>query len=177
MYYKEKFKTDSSKYASGPPILQAAAIASFVFEVKSGTGQSIDSYLNDSLTGRTATYSAAMKALGKTAINYEGGPDWQTMAGGTTPVGNTITAADSNFLLAVLDSTQWRDAQVGYFNRTSQLAGSAMPSVYTYIGAAIGNQRWAYCTPDSFGGTAAEGQGLLNSPVWVGMSARNQTLA
>jgi len=175
-YYSRQFVTDSANYASGNPASQATAITSFVSAVTNGPGQSINGYLNNALTGLTATYAAAMKALGKTAVNYEGGPDWPTAVGGNLAGVHAITSADSTFLVAVINSTQWRDAQVNYFNRTSQLAGSAMPSVYTYIGAAVGNQRWAYTMPDSFGGTITEGQGLLKSPVWVGMSARNQAL-
>lgn len=183
-YYNGQFITDSATYAGGGAG-QATAIASFVSEVTSNPaadGQPINGYLNGSLTGLTATYAAAMKTLGKTAINYEGGTDWQTVTGQQTQGGHVITAADSTFLIAVTDSTQWRDAQVNYFNRTSQLAGSAMPSVFTFVGGgtassgASNNQRWCYCTPDSFVGTT-EGQALLNSPVWVGMGARNQGLA
>jgi hypothetical protein len=174
-YYGSQFATDSSTYALGGTTNQNTAIASFVADIVSGSGQSVNRYLDNSLTGLTATYAAAMAALGKKAINYEGGPDWQSKVGDSLQAVHTITSADRTFILAVVASTQWRDAQVDYFNRTSQLAGSAMPSIYTYIGSAT-DQRWAYCTPDSSGGTATEGQGLLNSAVWVGMGARNQAL-
>src|SRR5213079_1608370 len=97
----------------------------FVSAITHGPGQSINGYLNNSLTGLTATYAAAMKALSKTAVNYEGGPDWATALGGKLAGVHTITSADSTFLVAVINSTQWRDAQVNYFNRTPQLAGSA----------------------------------------------------
>lgn len=176
-YYTGQFITDSALYAGGGAG-QTTAITNFVNNVVSGSGQSVNGYLNNSLSGLTATYATAMKALGKTAIDYEGGPNWNTAVGGVIPDGgsHTITAADSTFLIAILNSTQWRDTQINYFNRTSQVAGSAMPSVYTYIGSGVGNQRWSYCSPDSFVG-ATEGQALLNSPVWSGMSARNQALS
>lgn len=179
-YYTGQFSTDSALYATGNPTNQATAIASFVAAVKtpgtSANGQCIDNYLNNSLTGFTADYASAMHALNKFAVNYEGGPDWPTAAGSNpNNAGHVFTSADSLFVIAVLDSTQWRDAQVNYFNRTSQLAGSAMPSVYTYIGA-VGNQQWAYCQPDTYA-SGTEGQNLLNSPVWVGMGARNQALS
>jgi hypothetical protein len=102
-----------------------------------GDAQPINSYLNSSLSSLTATYAAAMVARGKTAINYEGGPDWQVAVGAKTEGNHVITAADSAFLTAALDSTQWRDAQVGYFNRTSQVAGSALPSVSAPISAGL----------------------------------------
>jgi hypothetical protein len=182
---KGSFSDDSAMYAGTAPYSgpnQTQAITNFVAKVKTGAGggQCIDDFLNDSLKGRTAVYSAAMAALGKFAISYEGGPDWPTAAGSKIGFpGHTLTAADSAFVTAVLNSTQWRDAQIAYFARTSQLAGSAMPSVYIYIGA-LGTQRWAYCQPDTYalnGGVPIEGQNLLNSPVWVGMGARNQSLA
>lgn len=176
-YYGAQWATDSAAYATGVPASMTAAITSFVNEVKSGTGQSIDGYLNNGLTGLTATYAAAMLAKGKTAINYEGGADWQTQIGQQNAIGTVLTSADSAFMVAALNSTQWNTAQVGFFNRTSQVAGSAMPSVYTFIGGANGDQRWAYTRPDSFGGTATEGQGLLNNAAWVGMGARNQALS
>jgi hypothetical protein len=174
------FTDDSAMYAGTFPYSssnQTQAITNFVAAVKSGRGggaQSIDLYLNNSLFGLTADYAAGMKALGKVAINYEGGADWPTQVGTQTQGGHTITSADNIFLTAGLNSTQWREAQVNYFDHTSQLQGSAMPSVYTYIGAP-GNQRWAYCEPDSFVGSR-EGQALLRSPLWVGMSSRNQAL-
>ncbi len=169
------FTDDSALYAGTAPYgapNQALALSNFVAKIKANSNQPVDGYLNNSLSGLTATYAAAMAALGKTAINYEGGFDWQVGVGQSLEGVHTITAADSTFLIAALDSTQWRDVQINYFNRTSQLAGSAMPSVYTYIGSAT-DQRWAYCKPDSFVGTT-EGQALLNSPIWVGMGARNQ---
>lgn len=176
-YYGAQWATDSASYATGIPANQAAAITSFVNEVKSGTGQAVDAFLSNGLTGFTATYAAALVALGKTSIMYEGGADWQTQIGQQNAIGTVLTAADSAFMVGALNSTQWRDAQVNFFNRTSQLAGSAMPSVYTFIGGANGDQRWAYTRPDSFGGTATEGQGLLNNPAWVGMGARNHALS
>lgn len=180
IYVTNQFPTDSANYATGNPTLMAAAITSFVNEVTNNpnndnTAQSISNYLNSSLVGATATYAAAMAAIGKVAINYEGGADWPTAVGNSLNGIRTVTSADNLFLTAVLDSSQWATSQVGYFNRTSMLAGSAMPSVYTYLGA-TGNQRWAYTQPDSYGGTSTEGQGLLNSPVWVAMSSRNQAL-
>ena len=173
------FTDDSAMFAGTSPYSspnQTQAITNFVAKVKTGAGggQCIDDYLNNSLVGHTADYAAAMHAIGKSAINYEGGTDWPASIG-STAASHTLTAADVTFVTAVINSTQWRDAQVNYFNRTAQLSGSAMPSVYTYLGGP-GNQRWAYTMPDSYGGTSTEGQGLLNSPVWVAMSSRNQAL-
>lgn len=178
------FTDDSAMYAGTTPYSspnQAQALTNFVTQVVSNPGadvnaQPVNGYLNNSLSGLTATYAAAMVIRGKTAIGYEGGPDWPTATGSQTEGGHVITAADNVFLIAALNSTQWRDAQVNYFNRVATVAGAAMPAIFTYIGAAIGNQRWAYTTPDSFGGTVTEGQGLLNNPTWVGMSSRNQGL-
>jgi hypothetical protein len=172
------FTDDSAMYAGTTPYSspdQTQAITNFVAKIKTNAGQDIDAYLNDSLSGLTADYAAAMYSLGKVAINYEGGADWQCAVGQSLQAVHTITAADRTFCTAVLNSTQWRDAQVGYFNRTSQLLGSAMPAVFTYVGG-TNDQRWSYCSPDTFTGTT-EGQALLDNPTWVGMSDRNQALS
>jgi hypothetical protein len=174
------FPDDAAMYNGTAPYVGLAnptqAITNFVAKVKTNTsGQAIDNYLDDSLVGFTATYAAAMRTLGKWFLNYEGGADWHTASGSNIRDIHTVTAGEAELLLAALNSTQWRDAQVGYFNRAALVAGCAMQSIYIYIGA-TGNQRWSYCMPDAFGGTTTEGQGLLNNPTWVGMSSRNQGL-
>ena len=173
------FPDDSALYNGTAPYAGAAnptqAITNFVTAVTSNPEESIYNYLNLSLIGRTATFAAAMLALGKTAINYEGGTDWEVQTGQNNGGGIALTANDTLFSVAVINSTQWRDAQIAYFNRTAQVAGSAMPSVFTFIGN-VNSQRWSYCKPDSYVGTT-EGQALLNNPTWVGMGSRNQTIA
>jgi hypothetical protein len=174
------FASDSALYATDIPGNQMTAISNFVAQAKSAASDLasgytgfIDRFLSDSLTGYTLDFATAVKPYGKTAINYEGGPEWATKVGEKLNGGHTITAADSKFLSAITNSAQWRDAQLDYFNRVARIPNAAMPAVYTFIGT--GSQRWSYCYPDTYQG-GVEGAALSNNPVWMGMGARNQVL-
>ncbi|HEY6020167.1 MAG TPA: hypothetical protein VIY48_09780, partial [Candidatus Paceibacterota bacterium] len=116
---------------------------------------------------------------GKFVINYEGGTDWQTQAGNVTGGGHTLTAGDSAFSIAVINSSQWATAQTNFFNAVNAISGCFMPSIYIHVGA-TGTERWAYCNPDTYAtiaGTPTEGAALtVNSPVWIAMGNRNQAL-
>lgn len=174
-YENTTFATDSALYASGGSTNQNQAIANFVAAVQSGASTScIDSWLNSSLTGVTLSFAQQVAAYGKTAINYEGGTGWPTAVGQTIGSTHTITSADSTFLIAVTNSSQWATAQVLQFNRAASISNTAMQAIYTFIGD--GNNRWAYCFPDTYSG-GVEGAALANSPVWAAMGTRNQALS
>lgn len=121
---------------------------------------------------------ASQMPAGKVVVSYEGGTDWQTQAGNSQG-GHVLTAGDSTFSIAVINSPQWATAQVNFFNVVGAISGSFMPSIYIWVGAA-GTERWSYCTPDTYAtisGTPTEGAALtVNSPVWIAMGNRNQAL-
>ena len=121
-------------------------------------------------------YFSALAVLGKVAINYEGGTDWAVAVGGNLG-GHTITDDDNTFIRAVMNSQQWSDAQVGFFNSFNSVAGAAMPSVYLLIGNSTNltakDQRGAYCAPDQYGYL---GDTLANNATVVAMAARNRAL-
>jgi hypothetical protein len=148
------------------------ALTNFVAQVVSGSGQSCNGYCNPAspTAGLDQQFASAMVSFGKISIQYEGGTDWDPVRSG---------GAFQTFLTAAINSSQWSSAQIAYFNATSSLTGTGMPSVYLMISDGNGqgqpDQRWAYASPDAYA-SGTEGQALLNCPVWVAMGARNQAL-
>lgn len=143
-----------------PPIVNAEATTFYVDAVGNGT---------------LKQFADVARALGKVAINYEGGADWSTTAGdlaGTQGSEHTITSADALFTTAVQNSSLWSTTQVDYFNRAALVVGAAMPSVYNHIG--YGTQRWSYAYPDAYSGTT-EGGGF--NATWAAMGTRNRALS
>lgn len=158
------------------------AITNFVGQVTTTTSNS------ESITKYTTVlmpqFASTLASLttGKVVLNYEGGTDWPAGANQGIP-GGSLTVAQAAFTIAVIGSSQWATAQVNALNTINAISGCFMPSIYIWIGAQDGSgnksQRFAYCAPDSYalnGGVPTEGQALLNSPVWVAMSARNVAL-
>jgi hypothetical protein len=152
---------------------QAQAITNFVAAVQSGPASScIDTWVNAGLnSGKSVDLAAAVRPYGKTAINYEGGEGFVLTAGSYNLGSHTVTSADATFLQGIINSTNWRDAQVGYFNRAAQIGNLAMQGVYTMIGT-----RWAYAVEDTYSG-GVEGAALSGNPCFAGMGTRNQSLA
>lgn len=173
------FTDDSAMYAGTSPYSspnQTQAITNFVNQML-GTpplagALATTFYCDATGAGQMTNYANLCKAVGKVAINYEGGTDWNVQAGGSQ-AGHSFTSADSIFATAVVNSSQWATAQVGYFNRIAAIPGAAMPSIYTFIG--FGSQRWSYCNPDSFL-ASVEGAALTANPTWAAMGTRNQAL-
>lgn len=127
----------------------------------------------------------AAQAPGKVVVNYEGLQDWQTQTGKVTNGGHTLTAGDSLFSIAAINSSQWATAVVNFFNALNAITNCFMPSQYIWIGSEDivslnPDQRWANCAPDSYAtitGTPTEGAALtVNSPVWIAMGNRNVAL-
>jgi len=162
---------------------QSQAIANFVAAVVGGGGQSCNYYCSvaSPAAGKDAEFAAAMVALGKKSITYEGGPDWISRQGANEYAGyGPLSAGDAAFKRAVQNSAAWGTAQTNYFNAKCTLAGIAMPGVYFIVSDFDGlgttlDQRWAYASPDTYAG-GTEGQALLNNGAWVAMGARNQAL-
>ena len=130
-----------------------------------------------STTGYISVISGFASTLpaGKVVLGYEGGTDWQTVAGsiapGEGPNNHIVTSADSLFLFGVVNSAQWGTAQANFFTAYKAIPKSFMPAIYIWIAP-----RWGYCNPDSYalsGGVPTEGQALLNNGAWVDMSAFN----
>ena len=100
-----------------------------------------------------------------------------TWAGASATVAQVVARCGN---IAVINSSQWATAQVNFFNAYNGPSKCFMPALDMWIQGAIGNQRWDYCTPDSYAtiaGTPTEGAALTdNSPVWIAMSSRNQGL-
>lgn len=121
----------------------------------------------------------------KVVLSYEGGQALQTQTG--VNAGKVLTAGDSLFSLAAVDSTQLGAAQKTFFDNLCAIStGNVfMPSAYIFIQGGAGpvasqtQQQWGYCLPDSYaivGSAPTEGQALLNNGAWAAMSARNVAL-
>jgi hypothetical protein len=85
----------------------------------------------------TAQYAPSLTAIGKSAIQYEGGWDAQTIQG-QTQGGHVLTANDVLFTVAVQGSSQWATAQVNYFNTWVSTAGAFLPSLYVGVDQRFG---------------------------------------
>jgi hypothetical protein len=178
------FTDDSAMYAGTSPYSspdQNQAIVNFVAQVKTnnGIGIEIDYYLSDALTGVMSDYGAAVLPYGKKCVQYEGGLQWFTSPGQALEGNHTITSADSTFLFAISGSTQWRDAQLGFFDNCALVDGLCTPSVLLPMCHSPDtfplDQRWAYAHPDNYFG-GVEGDNLKQNATWVGMGVRNQLL-
>jgi hypothetical protein len=173
------FTDDSAMYAGTSPYSspnQAQAITNFVAQASINITNLL------ALVGPgTNTFATVMQGVSppKVVVNYEGGADWLTRAGNTYE-GHLITAADQIFLQAILDSSQWSTAQLGFFTSFAAITGCFLPAIYIHISTTITDQQWAYCTPDSYAtisGTPTEGAALtVNNAFWVAGSTRNQAL-
>lgn len=157
------------------------AITNFVANVTTQTGQTIKSYCDHAnpTAGIAGQFDTLMSGYGKRAIGYEGGTDWQCALNGTVGTTHTITAADSLFLCAVNQSSQWATAQTGFFNDVATLSVSGLMPIYQYQINTPLNLRWAYISPDTYatiGGIPTEGGAMTNSPMWTALSTRNQAL-
>lgn len=158
----------------------AQAITNFITNVTSGTGQSINNYCSQSnpSAGHVGSFVTGVSGLGKYVIGYEGGTDWPCNAAGPTGgtlQGHTITSADSLFLNAVNQSTQWATAQKQYFNNCATLAFTGPQAIFTFVINTPTNLRWCYASPDTYSG-GVEGAALNTSPMWLALGARNQAL-
>ena len=115
---------------------------------------------------------------GSYVFNYEGATNWPTTPSDTHtgPIyaGHYFGPADYPLLKAAIDCPAWWTAQLAVWTNYCNRANCVMPSMYYQVLGPYG-QRWAYSTPDAYGGDAShiEGQGLLNNATWVGASARN----
>src|SRR6185437_6719016 len=94
----------STPYTAPDP---SRAIDNFVAQINIASGQAGSFYYN----AQIADHAAAMQALGKKLIQYEGGPDWPLFG---SAYGHAITSSESNFLIGVLNSPQWGTAWAGY---------------------------------------------------------------
>ena len=167
-----QYVTDVANYKSGDAVLMANAISSFVEAVSVRHDVASNSTIAAAIA-RDAQFASGMAELGKVAIQYEGGANWPCDVGDRNPFG-TINFDQSAFLTAVINSTQWRDAQLGFFDSFTGQAGAAMPAIYLTMGN-NGQQRWAYAKGDTYAG-GVEGQALANNPCWAAMCARNRAL-
>ena len=151
------------------------AIDNFVSQVQSGSGQTIAQYVN----ALKPAYGSAPTLAGKVNIEYEGAHDWSPTQGVrlTFSAGPTLSASQATFARAVINSSQWGTALVGYFTSVAGIAGTSMPAMYYMLNNSGVNveQRWAYASPDSYAG-GTEGQALLNNPAWVAAGSRNRAL-
>lgn len=167
------------------------AIANFVASTVTGIGgnQSAYKFCNLSGQGIIPDFAAALLSLGKPIINYEGGADWaETISSGgdlsTWLNGGyqITTTGQQTFLRAVYKSQQWGQAQVDFFNRVAAVPNTGHQSIYFRIGFENNQQRWAYCTPDTYaqvGGVWTEGAGLKGPASYPHemMGTRNRALS
>jgi hypothetical protein len=174
-------KNDGGNYtgAANP----AQAISNFVANVQGGGAgnQSMNQYCSatDPSAGLAGSIDTAMGTFGKRVIWYEGGTDFPTQAGQSLN-GHTITMADQAFLVAVNQSSAWATAQVAFLNNLKNLPNTGPGALYQFLSSDPTNLQWAYAAPDTYSTIASvptEGAALtVNSPLWTGLSARNQAL-
>jgi len=124
----------STPYTAPDP---SRAIDNFVAQINIASGQAGSFYYN----AQIADHAAAMQALGKKLIQYEGGPDWPLFG---SAYGHAITSSESNFLIGVLNSPQWGTAWAGYLKAWASNPGFGMPAIldlvltrWTFIPASV----------------------------------------
>jgi hypothetical protein len=165
------------------------AITNFVAKAVSGVGnQSTNDYTNPAAptAGLDYQFANAMTGYGKASIHYEGAQDWHCVPYSVDNQsdwgGVHLTTAQADFKRAVINSSQWSTALVGYFTATELVANSYLPATY-YItnnrdgSGAVLDQRWAYSTPDTYGQSGTEGGGLAANPAWIAIGNRNRALS
>lgn len=131
-YDTANLATLAAAYAGG----DQSAITTYVTNGLMATSASVETvaYYRDL---RLPEYAAALLALGKFYIGYEGGEDW-----GTT--GNASGQIDT-FLLAVRNSPQWATAYRTYLDAFKLYTNAFLPPDYIMVG-----DRWGHCTTDPY---------------------------
>lgn len=159
---------------------QTQAIANFCNKIATtgvgGTDQTISLYCSQSnpSAGLIAQFATQMAAIGKYVIQYEGGANWQTQTGQSVN-SHTITSGDNLFLMGVLQSQAWADAEAQFMTNCSTLASSGPCAIYTFLSSSSTAPRWAYMWTDTYSG-GVEGASFTNSPMWVTLGARNRAV-
>ena len=105
---------------------QAKAISNFIAQVNIPSGQAGSFYYNSQI----ADHAAALQALGKSLIQYEGGPDWPLIG---QVGGHQITASETAFIAAATDSAAWAMNWISYFSKWAANPGSAMPAILDLV--------------------------------------------
>lgn len=108
-------------------------------------------------------FSTVLGNLGRSAIQYEGGYDWQTTVGGVVD-----TQAKADFLTAVQNSAGWAAEQKGFFTSLGALAHHYHPSIYIH---ATGD-RWGYNRPN-FDTYVSGVEGAALNLTWTAMGEYN----
>jgi len=76
-------------------------------------------------TVKAGQFSTVLGNLGRSAIQYEGGYDWQTITGGIVDTQNK-----ADFLTAIQNSAGWAAEQKAFFTSVGALAHHYHPSIY-----------------------------------------------
>jgi hypothetical protein len=128
-------------------------------------------------------FKQALYSVGKSFANYEGGGAWATcttadncgpgsdgLPNGSTP--STITtAAQRNYMITLYQSTSWAQAYSAYCqDRMSDTSAGGCGNLSHLRTPAVDFQ-FAFASPDLFGSTATEGNGLI--PLWASETTIN----
>jgi len=137
----EGFADDAAMYNGSTPYAApdpSRAIDNFIAQLNIGSGQAGSFYYN----AQVADHAAAMQALGKRLIQYEGGPDWPLFG---SVYGHAITRPESDFLIGVLNGQQWAKTWMECLKAWSSNPGFGMPAIldlvlvrWTFIPASVG---------------------------------------
>jgi hypothetical protein len=128
-------------------------------------------------------FKQALYSVGKTYVNYEGGANWATCAtidncpGGNSanPLGavppNVNTAAQRNYMIALYQSTSWAQVWTSFCQGRMNDTSAGGCGNLSEITQPVFNFRFAYSSPDAFGSTTTEGNGLI--PLWASQTTLN----
>jgi hypothetical protein len=125
-------------------------------------------------------YQKALYSVGKSYVRYEGGASWSTCSisdcsDNGTPLGavpqQIQTAAQRNYMIALYQSQSWAAAWSAYCQgMMSDTSSGGCGNLSIQQNPAV-DFRFSYASPDLFGSTTTEGNGLI--PLWTSQSTIN----
>lgn len=125
-----------------------------------------------------ADFIQALSSVGKSFVNYEGGSNWATCdtsdgnCRSTNPDGSSITtAAQRNYMIALYQSASWSSAWVSYCQGKQNSTYTGGCGNLSEITQPAANFQFAFTSPDAFGSTTTEGNGV--APLWTSLGTIN----
>jgi hypothetical protein len=130
--------------------------------------------ISDQLTN-DSEFVQALSSVGKSVANYEGGGNWGTCVGCGNFGGSVANLTQSNFLIAIYQSTSWANAWVNFCNSRLNDTYSGGCGELSEITKPASNFQFAFGSPDTFGSTTTEGAGL--NALWTALGTFNSSLS
>jgi hypothetical protein len=130
------------------------------------------------LTTQDSEFLQALSSVGKSVVSYEGNGFWPTTIGSQNQSGSATiinTLAQSNYMIAIYQSQSWSNAWVNYCSARLNDTYSGGCGNLSEITLPASNFRFAFSSPDTFGSTTTEGNGL--NPLWGALGAFNSSLS